>query len=252
VYDDTYACPQTTYVYQYVTTDPNATTATIADASATPDDSAIASDGAVAVTAGYPPEASELTGDGLRYYNAGRQAFQSGDFSNAMRLASHAGVEAPQNARVHELMSLALLGAADYRSAATEAHAALALGTIADWPALLSYFNSAEKYSSQLRTLEKYVGDNPGSAPARFLLGYHYLMTNHRDEAKKQLTEALKLTPKDKLAAHLVGQLEANQPITPPTAATPTPPTPTPTIAPPANPPATSDQTKDGNSVKDF
>ena len=113
-------------------------------------------------------------------------------------------------------MSLSLFALKDYRGAATAAHAALAMGPIGDWNGLFAYYGDADKYTTQLRTLEKYVGDNPSSAPGRFLLGYHYLLVGSRGEAKPQIAQAVKLTPGDKLAAHLLRQLEANVPITPP------------------------------------
>ena len=86
-------------------------------------------------------------------------------------------MESPQNAKVHELTSLALFASGEYRGAATAAHAALALGPPSDWASLYSYYNDADKYTGQLRKLEKTVADVPTSAAGHFLLGYHYLMT---------------------------------------------------------------------------
>ena len=44
-------------------------------------------------------------------------------------------------------------------------------------PNLYAYYNDADRYTEQLRKLEKTVADVPKSAPGHFLLGYHYLMT---------------------------------------------------------------------------
>ena len=49
-------------------------------------------------------------------------------------------VDAP-NPRAHELISLALFALGQYGPAASEAHAAMALGTIADWKDLYAYYN---------------------------------------------------------------------------------------------------------------
>ena len=76
----------------------------------------------------------------MEFYSQARAAFLQGDYRNALRLASHAGVEEPQNPKVHELISLALFALGDYGPAASEAHAAMALGTIADWKDLLGYY----------------------------------------------------------------------------------------------------------------
>ena len=45
----------------------------------------------------------------------------------------------------------------------------------------------AEKYTVQLRALEKTVIDNPQSAPNHFLLGYHYLMIGARTTRLRSL-----------------------------------------------------------------
>ena len=174
-------------------------------------------------------ENPQLAGDGsgataneaLQYYNEGRAAFARGDYRNAFRLAEHSAVEAPQNAKVHELTSLALFASGEYRGAATEAHAALALGAPSDWPHLFAYYNDADRYSGQLRKLEKTVSDVPTSAPGHFLLGYHYLMTGAKDEAKQHFAQAAKLTPNDKLAQHVLKQLEAGTAVAPPKLPTP-------------------------------
>jgi hypothetical protein len=57
-----------------------------------------------------------------------------------------------------------------------------------------------------LRALEKFVRENPRAPEGRFLLGFHYLIAGHRDAAAKELLEAVKLTPKDQLAARLLTQ----------------------------------------------
>lgn len=155
--------------------------------------------------------------EGLQYYNEARAAFAQGDYRNALRLAGHAGVESPRNPKVHELTLLALFASGDYRDAATEAHAALALGAPSDWPHLYAYYNNNDRYTEHLRTLEKTVADTPASAPAQFLLGYHYLMTGAKDEAKQHFAQAAKLTPNDKLAQHILKQLESGGAVTPPT-----------------------------------
>ena len=58
--------------------------------------------------------------------------------------------------------------------------------------------------------------DNPKSASDNFLLGYHYMMTGARDNAKTEFADAVKLTPKDKLASHYLKELQSNEPLTPP------------------------------------
>ena len=96
----------------------------------------------------------------------------------------------------------------------------MALGPIAEWKDLYSYYDNVNKYTTQLRALEKAAGNDPKSAAEHFLLGYQYLMTGAHNEAKNEFAEAVKLTPKDKLASHYLKELDSNAPLTPPKMAT--------------------------------
>jgi hypothetical protein len=174
----------------------------------------------------------DVANEAMQFYSEARTAFQQGDYQKALRLASHSAVDAQGNAKVHELISLCLFALKNYPAAASEAHAAMALGPIAEWKDLFAFYSDpanstpemtsleAAKYTNQLRALEKATTDDPKSAADHFLLGYHYLMTGARDNAKLQFVDAAKLTPKDKLAAYYLKALESNGPITPPKIAT--------------------------------
>jgi tetratricopeptide (TPR) repeat protein len=150
------------------------------------------------------------------FYNAARAAFKSGDYRNALRMTSHAAIEAPKSAKIHELASLALMALGDYRAAAIEAHAAMVFGPVGDWISLVAYYDNANTYTKQLRALEAYVKAHPAAAAGRFLLAYQYLMIGSPAEAKIQMREAVKLAPKDRLAAYVLKQLEAGRRVTPP------------------------------------
>ena len=163
-----------------------------------------------------PREDQQGANEALQFYSEARTAFLEGDYHNALRLGGHAAVDAPRNPKVHELISLALFALGNYRPAASEAHAAMALGAIADWKDLYAYYNDANKYTTQLRALEKAAESNPKNAADHFLLGYQYLMTGARDNAKTEFADAVKLTPKDKLASHYLQELQSNSPLTPP------------------------------------
>ncbi len=163
-----------------------------------------------------PADVQQADNEALQYYNEARAAFEQGNYREALRLAGHSGVEAPQNPKVHELTALALFASGDYKGAATEAHAALAFGSPSSWAELYGYYNDNDRYTEQLRKLEKTVATVPNSAPAHFLLGYQYLMTGAKAEAKEHFATAAKLTPNDKLAQHIVKQLDAGGTVTPP------------------------------------
>jgi tetratricopeptide (TPR) repeat protein len=163
---------------------------------------------------------AERAVNSILHYSAGRAAFLEGDYRHALRLAGHAAVDAPQNPKVHELISLSLFALGNYSAAASEAHAAMTLGPIAEWKDIFGYYNNADKYTAQFRALEKASTDDTKSAAEHFLLAYHYLITGARDSAKRELADAVKLTPNGKLASYYLKQIESNSPLTPPQMAT--------------------------------
>ncbi len=169
-----------------------------------------------AIAPATPEDQQQAEQAALQYYSEARDAFLQGDYKNALRLAGHAGVEAPRNPKVHELISLALFAQGNYTAAASEAHAAMALGPIAEWKDLYAYYDDVNKYTTQLRALENAVAANPKDAADRFLLGYQYVMIGARDNAKTQFADAVTLTPKDKLADHFLKELQSGTPLTPP------------------------------------
>ena len=148
-----------------------------------------------------PPAASQQQSE---YYTACRTAFAEGDYPNATRLAGHAAVDEPRNPKVHAMLMLGMFAMHEYRGAAMEAHAVAALGPIPDWPTLYGIYGKVEPYTGQLRALEKFTRKKPEAAEGHFLLGFQYLMADHRDSAKGEFLKALKLTPKDWLAAKLL------------------------------------------------
>ena len=147
---------------------------------------------------------------GEEYSAQAREAFSGGNYHDALRLAGHAAVEMPRDPAAHELISLALFAMKDYRGAAMEAHAALAMGPPVDWATLYSYYGNVQTYTDQLRALEAYVHENPKAPEGHFLLAYQYTMMGSTDAAKKAIAEAVALAPGDKLAESLMKQL--NQP----------------------------------------
>ncbi len=182
-------------------------------------------EGSVAVTEPAPSqseyaetEPSATTDEGAAYFNAAAEAFQAGNYHDALRLANHAAVESPDNPKAAELMSLASFALGDYQAAAATAHAALAMGPPADWSTLFGYYGDAATYTKQLRALEKYSNENDSAADAHFLLGYQYLMTGYPKDAGKEFGEAANLQPQDTLAAELAKQYggEAAAPAPPP------------------------------------
>ena len=153
-----------------------------------------------------PAIAAESASLGEQYAEQARESFRDGDYRQALRLAQHAAIDMPRDPAVHELLSLALFALKDYRGAAIEAHAALALGPPIDWPTLYAYYGNADTYTAQLRALEGFVRDKPKAAEGHFLLGYHYIVIGSTDAAKQELAKAVAETPKDQLAERLLNR----------------------------------------------
>jgi thioredoxin-like negative regulator of GroEL len=170
----------------------------------------------VASAAGAPvAEEAAAGGDwGSEFLDSARQAFLKHEYADALRLASHASVETPKDAKVHELMSLALFALKDYRGANLEAHAALSLAPAADWPTLYGYYQDLPTYEQQLNALVADVHAHPDAADARFVLAYHDLMMGHKDAAKAQFETVLAKVPQDEVAVKLLKEAGGAPPAT--------------------------------------
>jgi tetratricopeptide (TPR) repeat protein len=163
-------------------------------------------------------EAGEAGEADEQWLGQAESAFRERDYPNAARLAAHATIDSPRNAKAHEIASLALFAEGQFRGAAMEAHAALALGPAADWNTLYSYYNDLPTYQQQLSALEKFISKNPNSPDGHFLLGYHDLMMGHREAARDQFAQVVKEVPKDKIAQQALKETQGNEGQTPTTA----------------------------------
>jgi tetratricopeptide (TPR) repeat protein len=140
-------------------------------------------------------------------------AFKDGRYFEAVELVGQAAETKYDAPQVHELLSLAMFALGDYRGAAIEAHAVVFYGHPSDWATIAGYYGAdTTKYTEQLRALESSVKNKPDDAAAVFLLGYHYSMLGHKDDAIKVLTKALELAPQDVQAKKLLGALEGKEP----------------------------------------
>lgn len=149
---------------------------------------------------------------GSQFLTSAREAFRSGQYADALRLATHAAVEAQQDPKPHEMMSLAMFALKDYRGANMEAHAALSLGKASDWPTLYGYYGDLATYRKHFDALVEYIRAHRDAADARFVLAYHDLMQGHKDLAKAQLEKVLGKVPQDQLAAKLLTDLGGKPP----------------------------------------
>jgi tetratricopeptide (TPR) repeat protein len=137
--------------------------------------------------------AGELISPTQQFLVQAREAFRNKDYREAVRLASHAAVETPDDLAAHELISLGLFAVGDYREAATEARAAIAIGPPSNWATLYSYYGDIRPYTAHLRALEHYVLDHPTMSDTHFLVAYYYLVMGYREAAKNSSSRPRRL-----------------------------------------------------------
>jgi TolA-binding protein len=177
----------------------------------------------VAPASGSPPQGGEqlppgVTAEGLKQFDAARAAFYSGDYATALTATNKALASMPADAMIHEFRALILFAQGKYRDAASTLHPVLAVGPGWDFTTMSSLYADVDTYTKQLRALETFVKENPKSADARFVLGYHYLTCGHQKEAAEQLAGVQKLVPNDSVTAQLLQMMGKSgaPPTTPP------------------------------------
>ena len=161
------------------------------------------------------------TNQAMATFEQARVLFQQGDYGGALNLDEQALATLANDPTLHEFRALALFALGRYDEAAAALYAVLSVGPGWDWSTLIRLYGDPEAYTQQLRALEAYVSQNRESAPARFVLAYHYLTEGHAEAAAAQYREVVRLRPSDRLSAQLLQQL---QPPTPRVGATTTPP----------------------------
>jgi tetratricopeptide (TPR) repeat protein len=139
-------------------------------------------------------------------FTLAKEAFRSGDYNSALLWAANSNREMPQ-ARTRALMAQILFAQGDFRGAAAEARAAVAMGPVMDWRTLYSFYGYATpRFSRQLSALEEFVRQNPSSADGHFLLGYQRLALGHAEAAHAQLAIASVIEPTDVAATGLLAK----------------------------------------------
>lgn len=136
------------------------------------------------------------------------QAFQAGDYPNAVQLTQKALAQTPNDVNLHQFLALGLFAQGNYEQAAAPLYAVLAVGPGWDWTALIGNYTDAGAYAGQLRGLEAFVKTNPRSAKAQFVLAYHYISQGHQEAAINPLKFVVSLQPNDTLSAQLLDKLQ--------------------------------------------
>lgn len=178
----------------------------------------------------FPPgdEASELAAskkaeDAMEEALA---AFKKGEFDLALTAVDTAISAIPGDPATHEFRALVFFAMGRYNDAAGVLNPILASGPGWDWTTMTGLFTTQDEYTKLLRKLEEHHKANPDSAAANFLLGYHYLVLGHLEQAVDLFAHSAKLEPTDIVSAGLrnlirdsiSSQEEEQAPDTPPPA----------------------------------
>jgi tetratricopeptide (TPR) repeat protein len=151
--------------------------------------------------------ADRQTSEANRLLDSARAAFRAGEYAKAQEQVTEAIRLVPSDPTLHEVRALTLFAQGKYQDATAALYAVLTAGPGWDWPTLRSLYPDADTYTVQLRALEGFVTEHPDAAYGHFLLAYHYLVTEHRDAAVRELREVVRLQPNDMLAQALLTSL---------------------------------------------
>jgi tetratricopeptide (TPR) repeat protein len=157
-----------------------------------------------------PPPDEAVADPAIQTFDAARAAFLAGNYAEALQKTDEALKTLPSDAALHEFRALCLFALKQYDQEAATLYAVLSAGPGWDWTTLVRLYPDVDVYTAQLRALEAYVGANPSSAPARFVLAYHYLTQGHTEAAVEELKDVVKLQPSDRLSTQLVTQLSGD------------------------------------------
>jgi tetratricopeptide (TPR) repeat protein len=175
-----------------------------------------------------PPPQTD-TDAAIATFDSARDAFKAGDYPTALKLTDQALAKLPNDPALHEFRALVLFATGQYDPAAAALYAVLSVGPGWDWTTMVGLYPGVDTYTAQLRALESYAREHPKSAPAHFVLAYHYLTQGYTDPAVAQLKQVAALQPNDSLAPQLIRQFAKADESTPPAQ-------PTPAVAPSAPP----------------
>ena len=145
---------------------------------------------------------------GYSLLDQGRDAFQRGDYQNALKLAEQAVQKVPNDPVIHEFGALCLFALGEYQKSAVVLNALLAVAPGMDWTTLISLYSSTDEYTAQLRRLEAHIKENPTDTAAIFVLAYHYLVCGHADSAVNALQRVVEAQPNDQVAKRMYDALK--------------------------------------------
>ena len=92
-----------------------------------------------------------MTDPAVALFDAGRAAFQQGNYTDALAQADAALAKLPGDTTLHEFRALCLFALSRYDEAAAALYAVLSVGPGWDWATLIGLYPSIDPYTQQLR-----------------------------------------------------------------------------------------------------
>ena len=132
-----------------------------------------------------------------------REAFRAADYLAAISAVDEAISWEPGDAALHEYRALVLFALGRYGDAAGVLNPVLASGPGWDWDTMIGLYDSVDRYTEHFRKLEDYVLSQDDAADAHFLLGYHYMVGGHLEDAYAMFDRVHELQPRDTVANQL-------------------------------------------------
>ena len=136
-------------------------------------------------------------------FELSRTAFKANDYVSALKHVDEALAFTPSDVTLHEYRSLVYFALGKYAEAAGVLNPVLASGPGWGWDTMSAFYDVTATYDKQLRTLEDYSKASSDRADVFFLLGYHYMVTDHMEESNAQFVKAAELQPADTISAQL-------------------------------------------------
>ena len=141
-----------------------------------------------------------------------RAAFKQGDYVTALKSCEEAIASTPGDVTLHEYRALVLFALSRFSDAAGVLNPVLASGPGWGWDTMVGFYDATATYQTQLRKLEDYAKGQPGAADTKFLLGYHYMVCGHLDQAYIQFDEVVRLQPADTISRQLRDLVKSSLP----------------------------------------
>ena len=154
-------------------------------------------------TEGSSPTTTEdaKTKEAAKNFAMARELFKWKDYSGALTAIDQAIKALPNDTALHEFRALDLFAQKRYKDAAAVIYSVLAVGPGWNYDTLKSFYEDWHTYDAQLKDLQSYVAANPNDAAALFLLAYHCLVLDQRQQAVTLLNRVVQINPQDQLAA---------------------------------------------------